>query len=143
MGERPIRIQRKRSKGWKMPEGVVYVGRPTFWGNPFIADDPMEAVSAFRQLIRGGTQSFDMGPGKLQFAKDANVTTLHWNWPIVARHDLHTLRGRNLACWCPLVDRHGNYTPCHADVLLSIANDIPMDEVINENIRRAKGETSR
>lgn len=28
MGE-PVRIQRKRTKGWKMPEGAIYVGRPT------------------------------------------------------------------------------------------------------------------
>lgn len=28
----------------------------------------------------------------------------------------HPLRGKNLMCWCPL------YLPCHADVLLEIAN---------------------
>lgn len=32
---RPARIQRKRTKGWKMPEGTVYVGRPSKWGNPY------------------------------------------------------------------------------------------------------------
>ena len=32
------------------------------------------------------------------------------------------LRGKNLACWCPLVDKDGNPVPCHADVLLEIAN---------------------
>lgn len=31
----PKRIQRKRTAGWRMPEGAVYVGRPTRWGNPF------------------------------------------------------------------------------------------------------------
>jgi hypothetical protein len=31
----PKRIQRKRTKGWKIPEGAVYVGRPTIYGNPF------------------------------------------------------------------------------------------------------------
>lgn len=50
------------------------------------------------------------------------------------------LRGRNLACFCALVDQHDNYVTCHADVLLSIANDIPLDEVIRENIRQAKGQ---
>ena len=29
------RIQRKRSKGWKMPENCKYVGRPGPWGNIF------------------------------------------------------------------------------------------------------------
>lgn len=31
----PQRIQRKRTKGWRMPEGAIYVGRPTVYGNPF------------------------------------------------------------------------------------------------------------
>lgn len=31
----PKRIQRQRTKGWRMPDGAVYVGRPTKWGNPF------------------------------------------------------------------------------------------------------------
>src|SRR5690348_14376983 len=31
----PKRIQRSRAKGWRMPEGAIYVGRPTKWGNPF------------------------------------------------------------------------------------------------------------
>ena len=32
------------------------------------------------------------------------------------------LAGSDLACWCPLEDEHGNRVPCHADVLLEIAN---------------------
>ena len=32
------------------------------------------------------------------------------------------LRGHDLACWCPLVDADGNRVPCHADVLLELAN---------------------
>ena len=30
----PKRIQRKRTKGWRMPADAIYVGRPTKWGNP-------------------------------------------------------------------------------------------------------------
>lgn len=33
---KPIRIQRKRTKNWKMPLNTVYVGRPTAWGNSFV-----------------------------------------------------------------------------------------------------------
>lgn len=36
-----------------------------------------------------------------------------------AKRRLHDLRGKNLACWCPLDQ------PCHADVLLDIANKEP------------------
>ena len=52
------------------------------------------------------------------------------------------LRGRDLACWCP-IHENGRYVPCHADVLLSVANNIPLEDVISENLRRAKGETVR
>ena len=34
----PRRIQRKRAKGWKMPENTVYVGRPSRFGNRFVVD---------------------------------------------------------------------------------------------------------
>ena len=37
----PKRIQRQRTKGWRMPEGAIYVGRPTVWGNPFDWRDPL------------------------------------------------------------------------------------------------------
>ena len=35
MTNKPKRIQRKRTPGWKMPPNTVYVGRPTKWGNPY------------------------------------------------------------------------------------------------------------
>lgn len=102
----PKRIQRKRSKGWRMPEGAVYVGRPTQWGNPFTVE------RAELELSGAGL------PGDLA---DLLVVTVYRTW--VKREvdefltiDLEPLRGRDLACWCPL-DR-----PCHADVLLELAN---------------------
>ena len=33
---KPKRIQRSRSKGWKMPANAIYDGRPTVWGNPYV-----------------------------------------------------------------------------------------------------------
>jgi len=36
---------------------------------------------------------------------------------------LNELAGKNLACWCPLVDVDGRRVPCHADFLLELAND--------------------
>ena len=32
---KPIRIQRKRIKGWQMPKNTIYVGRGSYWGNPY------------------------------------------------------------------------------------------------------------
>lgn len=99
-----------------MPPNTVYVGRPTIWGNPFIHDDPAQAVAAFRRYIQGGTQSFDMGPGKLQFARDAHSCALHWAYSEYVHEHIRELSGKNLACWCPLDQ------PCHADVLLEFIN---------------------
>ena len=35
----PIRVQRKRTKGWRMPANTVYVGRKTIWGNRYTAPE--------------------------------------------------------------------------------------------------------
>jgi hypothetical protein len=97
----PVRIQRKRSRGWKAPAGAVYVGRPSKWGNPFIihANSTAErAVAKFRDMYLDGT----VRPG---WASTASIEDIR-----------HELRGKDLMCWCPLDQ------PCHADVLLEIAN---------------------
>ncbi|HEV7253822.1 MAG TPA: DUF4326 domain-containing protein [Mesorhizobium sp.] len=104
----PVRIQLKRTKGWRMPENTVKVDRSTKWGNPFVVgqvrffindNDPNdrlviqpttveEAVAAFRWLVEQPSR----------------------------REAILKLRGKNLACWC----KSGE--PCHADVLLELAN---------------------
>jgi hypothetical protein len=98
------RIQRKRMKGWRMPEGVVYVGRPTRFGNDWSVRD---AAS------RGVPE-----PERRAWAVAAyRADLLHWmEGPHGWVEALDTLRGKDLACWCPLDQ------PCHADVLLELAN---------------------
>jgi hypothetical protein len=39
MVSNPKRIQRERTKGWRMPQGAIYVGRPSKWGNTWKVDD--------------------------------------------------------------------------------------------------------
>lgn len=99
----PVRIQRKRTKGWKMPEGAVYVGRGTKWGNPFRvgADFPTFA----KQKIVA------------QDAVELYVSHLYVRRPDLIKAAKTELRGKDLACWC----KPGE--PCHADVLLVIANE--------------------
>ncbi len=127
----PIRVQLRRTKGWKMPPNTVKVDRSTGWGNPYrIGEDLIEfgGQPAVR-IIRGATaqQCVDA------FRAEAIPHT---------RSIQQRFRGKNLACWCPL-HRNGEYVPCHADVLLSLANDIPLEDVIRENLRRAEGEAAR
>ena len=115
MSEKPIRIQLRRTKGWRMPENTVIVSRPGPWGNPFRALAPEhapKAVEYFRKWISGHEGGFDCGP-------DAGVTMAYipaWTVPGNRRAQLSDLRGKNLACWCKIGD------PCHADVLLEMAN---------------------
>jgi len=106
------RTQRKRTKGWKMPEDAVYVGRPTKWGNPFRIGDcgtVEKAVGHFKSILADRKAS-TFGRPRLEIAR---VELL----PHIA--DIkHELRGKDLVCWCPLDQ------PCHADVLLEIANEL-------------------
>lgn len=90
---KPKRIQRKRTKGWRMPPNTVYVGRPTLFGNPY---RETEAIT------REKTIEFYKKWIELAFSLVPNL--------------IEDLKGKNLACWCSLDQ------PCHADVLLEIAN---------------------
>lgn len=102
--DRPKRILRARIKGWRMPQGAVYVGRPGPWGNKFRHDGTPEsranAVAQYQQWLQ---------------ARPAWVTAAH-----------RDLVGKDLACWCPLDQS------CHADVLLSVANggELAVSEVL-------------
>ena len=93
----PRRIQRKRTKGWRMPEGAIYVGRPSRWGNPWRVGDPF---LAFYPALTARTAT-------LLFERSMDLKPAGWADP---------LRGHDLVCWCPLDQ------PCHADVLLKLAN---------------------
>ena len=89
------RIQLRRVKGWRMPEGAVKVARPGKWGNPFKVPkdgDRAEVTEKFREALLNG------------------------DLPYSAEDVKRDLAGRNLWCFC---DHSG---PCHGDVLLEIAN---------------------
>jgi Domain of unknown function (DUF4326) len=137
----PIRIQRQRAKGWRMPPNTVSVTRPGKWGNPFDfrASDccwlalsygcrgdrrgrQEASVKAFRDwitpqargrklvrmergvLIGNDEKSFQIGP-RFIVGPPPTIDSVRTE-----------LRGKNLACFCA-IDQ-----PCHADVLLELAN---------------------
>lgn len=87
-----------------MPANTVSVCRPGKWGNPFrVTEDrtQAQAVNAFEAWLT--TPHIDAGIPERKAAILDN---------------LHELRGKNLACFCAL-DK-----PCHADVLLRLANAV-------------------
>ena len=123
-GTAPIRIQRKRAAGWCKPDGCVCVDRTTGFGNPFpIAKCSSTSMGVTRTLWVVGTWN-----GPAMWFKDtraeaaALAVEAYRAW--IAQPQQETLRekavvalaGRDLMCWCP-TDQ-----PCHADVLLEIAN---------------------
>lgn len=117
---KPKRIQRQRTRGWRMPEGAVYVGRPTIWGNPY--DVKRYGLRLCMDLFREtatGCWNPTLAPGPVagnNLAYDAHCVWLKR----IGHHPVELIRallcGKDLACWCPLDH------PCHADVLLEIAN---------------------
>jgi len=123
------RIQRQRTKGWRMPPNTVYVGRPSVWGNPWtiknLADEtwglaPSERAAAAvrmyrKELTHWGLLSdyatFVSEPAHDRVWRDVQNTKAR----NMAEYAAVALKGKDLACWCPLDQ------PCHADVLLELA----------------------
>ena len=136
----PKRVQRSRTKGWRMPENTVAVSRPGPWGNPFdfrrseycwaalsfgCRGDRLgrqeASVRAFRDWIDPPhgrqTMSFKEQPALTGQGKEMALGPAVEAGPAPSRESIReALRGKNLACWCALDQ------PCHADVLLEIAN---------------------
>mgnify|MGYP001552185584 CR=1 FL=1 len=103
----PKRIQLRRTKGWRMPPNTVKVTRPGRWENPFCVTQyvaPGKKVAGW--LIAVPT---------VEDAVECFRIMMHER-PEYLEEARQELRGKNLGCWCKLGE------PCHADVLLEIAN---------------------
>jgi hypothetical protein len=101
--QQPIRIQRRPKRGWRMPENTVYVGRPVkYFSNEF-------KVGKYSIWLGRDCQNID--DVVLSFQKKVEAI------PHLQRLIRIKLKGKNLACWC----KPGK--PCHADILLKIANE--------------------
>ncbi|MEU2724013.1 DUF4326 domain-containing protein [Streptomyces smyrnaeus] len=114
----PTRIQRKRTAGWRKPEGAIYVGRGTRWGNPYAVVRQADGLYGIPDPINSLSTwvTFD-------YERDARAEAvlLFRGWlaerrTLIARAR-RDLAGRDLMCWCPLDQ------PCHADVLLALVNE--------------------
>ena len=97
----PKRIQMSRHKPWRQdhPDAVI-VARPSEWGNRYRVGDKYLTPAMGYAKVRDRQHAVDL------FAKHQAPRM----------HDVAKLRGKDLACWCPLDQ------PCHADVLLELAN---------------------
>lgn len=92
-----------------MPENTISVARPGPLGNPFVVgkDGTRERCVELYRLLLGGYLCLTSGPSIAE--QEAVIAAV--------RDRLPSLRGKNLACWC-----RNDGKPCHADVLLELAN---------------------
>ncbi len=120
---KPIRIQRSRQHKQFSPNGlpIVYVGRPSEYGNPFIVNQEMpldilhelgyEVEGILEDREAGGVLCNSVGEALKYFEKWVNHNKYLKN-KVKAE-----LKGKNLSCWCKIGE------PCHADILLKLANE--------------------
>lgn len=106
VSDRPIRIQLRRTKGWRIPPNTVKVDRSTKWGNPFRVGDRVNCDDGTVAVCFSAAEA-------VQAYRDFIEHSIGASFRAAVIQDL---RGKNLACWCP------PGSPCHADVLLEIAN---------------------
>jgi hypothetical protein len=105
----PKRIRLSRARGWRLAKNAINCARPGKLGNPFVVGRDgtrAECVSKFA-LLMAGKIPVTSGDGLA-----GNIAKRKY---ILA--NLGRLRGKDLGCWCPLDGK-----PCHADVLLLLAN---------------------
>jgi len=108
----PKRVQMSRQHPWRAdnPDAVI-VARPSRWGNPFEIGS-----TNWIPVDESGQWSKESHP---PLTREQAVECFRLTAAFTAREYpgfYGALAGRDLACWCPLDQ------PCHADVLLEIAN---------------------
>jgi hypothetical protein len=113
---KPVRIQLSRKSGFRLQAHsrsinglqAVKVDRSTKWGNPFpICPGTTReySVELFEYLCAGY-----IACGRAPSIEEQQAILKYWC------ANIEKLRGMNLACWCKPGD------PCHADVLLELAD---------------------
>lgn len=134
MPSEPKRIQLRRTKGWRKPEGAIVVSRPSKWGNPIRVDREL-LDGQWMWRVHGSPMDHHGGPAYngIETARYFAVRFFEWDLRNGRYGDAYPsmdqivdeLAGHDLACWCP-VRYHPNgrirHGQCHADVLLDIAN---------------------
>jgi hypothetical protein len=153
MKAHPKRIRLSRTKGSRLPAGAVNCTRPGKQGNPFrekdltwlavglgftgdLAGRTACAVELFRRWR--GLDPRDgplIGSGMGGVAVNVHVMLHGDTIEVPTPPAIDDLRGKDLACWCGLCPAHADgkpfgtecedCSPCHADVLGELANQVP------------------
>jgi hypothetical protein len=129
----PLVVQQHRTRGWRLPGGGVSVARPGRWGNPWrvVARGDRWVVEADGEVVA----TFPGHDGAAAFAVARFARALAaGELPYTAVEVRRALRGRVLACFCPLS------CPCHRGPLVAVANSSgPAERVLARWLREAAG----
>lgn len=112
---RPERVQLSNARNYRIPDKTTRVHRGTEWQNPYWVERGADGQPLL--LGPGGEIFNDAGFDSPTTWANVHARAVELFRRHVATIDVSALRGRNLACWCPL-----DYPDCHADVLLERAN---------------------
>ncbi len=126
----PVEVQLSRVKGSRLPANTVSVARPTRWGNPFVVGEGQVRFDGVSwgnpgEYNRRNPLGADLYLDRGLTAEEAVTLYRRGLEGSLADPDpyfdglraaLAGLRGKNLACFCPLG------SPCHRRVLLDLAN---------------------
>jgi hypothetical protein len=124
----PKRIQLRRTKGWRLPPTARSVARPGYYGNPYkpgsvyLVGDLLPFPLPTARTWEGPCGAANLRAVKCTDVAQAVAWYRQWATTALEPDKIELLRGLDLACWCPLEDAGGNRVPCHADVLLALAN---------------------
>lgn len=157
----PIRIQMKRTKGFNLKEhskymnGYVMVSRPSKWGNPFKLIGDMIYCDA-SHTWHNDSDPWVLYDDRYVWSKEEGtnyVVQLYEDWiygtipitqhinpdiikpcPFTIEDIKRELKGKDLVCWCPILNKNGYYVPCHADILLSLSNNLTLKNIRHENM---------
>lgn len=121
-GMAPKRIQLSRARGWRLPPNASVISRPSRYGNPWrVVEDTNGAWQVKGHGIRytGFGSKAEATVAALERFADALDHALKYGFGSAGLRfdeaDLAALRGRDVACWCPID------SACHGDVLLELA----------------------
>lgn len=117
----PRRLQRSRRKGTRTPDGVIYAGRPSWFGNPFQSKrfGHARSVTLYGLWIERRLGALSLG--KLGFSPHEIDALARWRHRL--DRELPRLFGRDVECWCPVSSRW-----CHVDIPMAYAERVRAEQ---------------
>ena len=125
-----MRVQLRRTKGWRKPAWAVSVARPGPFGNPYRAEKCVGGWAVYdrgclaSEVHRGFLSRYEFRDNAIRRAIELYRYWINHTEQVALRNRIRATfalsTGKVPACWCPLD------SPCHADVILEVANT-PME----------------